>query len=163
MAVRAVLVAAEGRAPSLGGEGRGPDLSLGGGGERDVSAHSLGSYLQVALRDRAVRPGRAQRAVQPRRRHGGIHGGVLVPVVAPAGGARLRIEIDEDGAPSLGLGNDRQIDRQRGLAHPALLSEERKCIHSYDYTYRHVYRGTNTGFTKGATRVPFLPPAQRDC
>ena len=63
-------------------------------------------------------------------RLGGDHGGLCPPrVVPPAGGAGLRVEVDDRPPAFRLLGGDGEMDGQRRLAGPALLRNDRDCLH----------------------------------
>ena len=65
---------------------------------------------------------------------GGLGGyddrGLGLAGVAPRGGARLGVEVDDDGGAPGELGGDREVDRERGLAGSALLRDKRNCQHA---------------------------------
>ena len=58
------------------------------------------------------------------------HGGVGFAVVGPGGGARLGVEVDDRGGSAGELAGEREVERQRGLARPALLRHHGDAQHA---------------------------------
>ena len=101
----------------VGGPGRGQGRILGVRGRVD----------EGQCRPRLA--GRVQDLVEAGRL-GGSHGGlVLGPMIAPAGGAGLRVEVDDGRRTPRLLGGDGEMEGQRRLAGPALLGDDRDGLH----------------------------------
>ena len=82
------------------------------------------AFSATAVRGRSKRPQVEDARAQ---RHEGE--GISLPLVTPAGGGGLRVEVKDGSPPAPGLRGDRKVDCESCLARATLLGDQGEGIH----------------------------------